>query len=260
MLHANRRRAESFGGFAEDYDRLRPSYPEALVDAVCGEGGKAILDVGCGTGKAARLFLERGCSVLGIEIDERMAEIARRHGVEVEVASFEDWQPRGRNFDIITSGQAWHWVDPAVAPRKAAEVLREHGRLSVFWNYGHLRDPELEEEIQEAFEQFAPELAKSFSNPREWRHESETNGHKAEIEASGAFGPVQSLVFAWEWSLSPSHWLELQRTHSDIALLPEDQRRALLDALSGVVGNVNGDVVLDYATFCLIAEKAPTVS
>ena len=48
-----------------------------------------VLDVGCGTGKVARLFLARGCDVLGVEPDPRMADVAESHGIQVEVASFE---------------------------------------------------------------------------------------------------------------------------------------------------------------------------
>lgn len=91
MLHEDRRRAGSFGEDAEQYDRARPSYPAVLVDDLLSEGAHDVLDVGCGTGKVARLFLARGCDVLGVEPDERMAAVARRHGVVVEIATFEEW-------------------------------------------------------------------------------------------------------------------------------------------------------------------------
>ena len=42
-------------------------------------------DVGCGTGLAARLVAERGVKVLGVEPDERMAHVARRHGIEQQL-------------------------------------------------------------------------------------------------------------------------------------------------------------------------------
>ena len=39
--------------------------------------------------------MARGVPVLGIEIDERMADVARGHGVAVEVAAFETWDAAG---------------------------------------------------------------------------------------------------------------------------------------------------------------------
>jgi predicted RNA methylase len=54
------------------------------------------LDVGCGTGIAARQFQAAGYTVLGVEPDTRMAEFARRSEIAVEVATFEAWDSAGR--------------------------------------------------------------------------------------------------------------------------------------------------------------------
>jgi hypothetical protein len=56
-----------------------------------------------------------------------MAAVAREHGIAVEPASFEAWDAAGRGFDLITSGQAWHWVDPDIG---AESVVRGGGGLS----------------------------------------------------------------------------------------------------------------------------------
>ena len=48
----------------------------------------------------------RGLPVLGVEPDGRMAEVARRHQVPVEVASFESWEPAGRTYDLLTAGHS----------------------------------------------------------------------------------------------------------------------------------------------------------
>src|ERR1700742_4390072 len=94
--HQARQVAESFGADAERYDRARPRYPSALVDRiVAASPGPEVLDVGCGTGIAARQFQAAGCTVLGVDPDPRMAEFARRTGVEAEVATFEAWDPAG---------------------------------------------------------------------------------------------------------------------------------------------------------------------
>jgi SAM-dependent methyltransferase len=92
--------------------------------------------VGVGTGIVARQFQAAGCRVLGVDPDARLAEFARRSGVEVEVSTFEAWEPPGRKFDVVVSGESWHWVDPVAGAAKAADVLRPGGRLAVFWNTG----------------------------------------------------------------------------------------------------------------------------
>src|SRR5437899_9250287 len=110
--HQHRQMAESFGVDAGRYDRARPAYPEALIQRiVAGSPGRDVLDVGCGTGIAARQFRAAGCTVLGVEPDARMAAFARGTGIDVEVAKFEDWEAAGRRFDAVVAGQSWHWIE-----------------------------------------------------------------------------------------------------------------------------------------------------
>ncbi|MGH3188727.1 MAG: class I SAM-dependent methyltransferase [Streptosporangiaceae bacterium] len=72
---------------------LRP-HPAGLSGSPGGgdhrrQPGPDVLDVGCGTGIEARQFQAAGCTVLGVEPDTRMAEFARRSGIEAKVATFE---------------------------------------------------------------------------------------------------------------------------------------------------------------------------
>src|ERR1700748_2323319 len=97
--HQERQIAESFGVDASRYDRTRPPYPAALIDRIVADGpGPDVVDVGCGTGIVARQLQAAGCRVLGVEPDARMAEFARHSGVDVEIATFETWEPAGRRF------------------------------------------------------------------------------------------------------------------------------------------------------------------
>ena len=122
MLHDDRVRAGSFGDDAAQYDRTRPTYPAALIDDLVAGGPARVLDVGAGTGIVSRLLLARGCEVLAIDPDERMAELARASGVVVEPGTFEEWSPDGRVFDLVVAGQSWHWVHPDRGSAKARSV------------------------------------------------------------------------------------------------------------------------------------------
>lgn len=85
-----------------------------------------------GDGIAARQFVAAGCQVLGVEVDARMAALAR--GFPVAIPKFEEWDTGGRTFGAIVSGQTWHWIDPVAGAAKARALLRPNGRLAVFWN------------------------------------------------------------------------------------------------------------------------------
>ncbi len=156
--HLQRQVAESFGADADRYDRSRPSYPGALVERILAASpGRHVLDIGCGTGIAARLFQAAGCQVLGVDPDARMADRARRSGLDVEVASFETWDPGGREFDTAIAAQAWHWVDPVAGAMQAARALRPGGRLAVFWNALQL-PPDLAADFAEVYRAVQPGL------------------------------------------------------------------------------------------------------
>ena len=131
-----------FGDDILQYERARPPYPRWVFDELIqGSTGLRVLDVGCGTGTAAVTFRELGCRVLGVEPDDRMAAVAAGRGIDVEVSTFERWDPAGRIFDLVASAQAWHWVDSALGTEKAAQVLRPGGRFGAFWNgHEHMAD------------------------------------------------------------------------------------------------------------------------
>jgi SAM-dependent methyltransferase len=224
--HTQRDRAESFGRVAADYDRYRPGYPARLVDDLLARRPANVLDIGSGTGKAARLFAERGVPVLGVEIDPQMAAIARGHGLTVEEGSFEEWDDAGRTFDLITAAQAWHWVDPVAGARKAARLLRPGGELAVFWNFEELAAGD-RAVIEGVYAELAPEL---LSLPG-----AGTDGiHRRRLEESGCFAEVRAVTYPAELAWPVAEWVGNIGTHS--ALLQLGPRLPdLLDRLTAAL-------------------------
>src|SRR5689334_7998623 len=132
-----------FDEVAEQYEKVRPSYPTALVDAACAVGGlrpgARVVEVGCGPGKLTVALAGRGLSVDAVDPGLRLVEIARRHveGMDVrfQVSRFEDVELPERSFDALFSAAAFHWVDPAVGWAKVARLLRPGGVLALL---GHV--------------------------------------------------------------------------------------------------------------------------
>jgi SAM-dependent methyltransferase len=210
-----------------------------------------VLDVGCGTGKAARLLAARGPSVLGLEPDARMAEVARRHGLQVEVAAFEDWDERGRRFDLITCAQAWHWVDPARAAPKAARLLLPGGALALFWNYGAL-DDDAQATVDAVYAEYAPQLRSAMAgNPRR----DDLGEHIAALKSHGGFTDVTTRTYPWEWVDPVADAVARVGTHSDHLLLGAARLHELQDALTAALTQ-RGDTVRSIgATYTILARS-----
>jgi SAM-dependent methyltransferase len=219
-LHRDRVRAESFGAVAEDYERYRPAFPDALLDDLAALGGTDALDVGCGTGRVARGLAQRGLSVLGVDIDPRMAAVARDHGVRVEVARFEDWDDAGRRFDLIAFGDTWHWIDPKRGAAKIALALRPGGTFAGFWNLQVLDEPVMQA-LDVAYRQHAPEVYVYGRAPTLPPNAADP------FRLEGPFSPLETKTYPWERRVSGADWAAFAGTISDHRRLPPE-RLALL--------------------------------
>lgn len=219
-----------FGEEAELYDRVRPSYPERLIDdlvAVVGLPCRAV-DAGCGTGKAAVVLAERGVVGVGVEPDPEMAAVAARNlrpypGWRVEVSDFEDWRPKaGESFDLVTVAQAWHWIDRERGTRHAERLLRTGGWLAIFGHDPEFEDTPLRRAIDAIYERLSPApSAKSKA----------TRG----VADGAAFGPPIEREYRVVRDYSAAEWIDLERTSSDKKMLPCDTREQLLTRLEEAI-------------------------
>lgn len=254
--HAYRKIARSFGDDAERYDRCRPRYPDAMRDTILeGLPGPDLLDVGIGTGISALPFRDAGCTVLGVEPDTRMAMVARSGGFDVEVAAFEDWDPAGRRFDGIISGQTWHWIDPAVGAEKAAATLRPAGRLAAFWNLG---DPP--RDIALAFGDLYRRLETGlpftpWAVPAIDAYRPILAAGANGIRASRSFTEPEEWHFEWTTYVSRDDWLEFVPTAGGHAQMAPEALERLLSGMSEVIDEQGGQFLMSYTTVVLAATR-----
>lgn len=259
--HRARELAESFGLDPERYDRTRPRYPEVMVDAiVAASPGHDVLDVGCGTGIVARQFQATGCRVLGVEVDPRMAEFARRSGLDVEVAKFEEWDPIGRMFDTVVAGQTWHWVDPVVGAAKAAAALRPDGRLAVFWNV--FQPPsDLAEAFAGVYRRVLPDSPFSRGTSGGLAtYSGQFIKAAGGMREAGAFGEPERWQFNWERSYTRDEWLDQVPTAGGHNRFPPGKLDELLAGIGAAIDAIGGSFTMNYATIVITATRANTPS
>ncbi|MFB9966550.1 class I SAM-dependent methyltransferase [Sinosporangium siamense] len=248
--HRHRQMAESFGVDPERYDRSRPRYPDAMVRAVAEAPGLDVLDVGVGTGIAARQFRAAGCRVLGVDVDARMADLARRGGIEVEVAAFETWDPAGRTFDTVVSAQTWHWIDPVAGAAKAAEVLRPGGRLAVFWNTFR-PPPGLAEAFAAVYRRVMPGSPAPDADGYEPLHAKAADG----MRQTGVFGEPELWRYEWEHSYTRDEWLDQLPTSGLLTRLPQATLDEVLAGAGDALDAVGGSFTMQYTTLVCTTTK-----
>lgn len=257
--HQHRQIAESFGSDAERYDRARPRYPDPMVERiVAASPGPDVLDVGCGTGIEARQFQAAGCMVLGVEPDARMADFARRTGVQVEVATFETWESAGRAFDAVIAGTAWHWVDPVAGAAKAAQVLRPGGRLAPF-HHVFQSPPEVMEALAKVYRRVVPDspfnlssqLTRSALDTYQPLFAKIADG----IREVGGFSDPEQWRFDWEQSYTRDAWLDQMPTHGALTQLPPDKLAEVLEGVGAAIDAMGGSFTMHYTTVAVTAAR-----
>jgi SAM-dependent methyltransferase len=237
----------SFDTVPDLYDAIRPEYPKELVDTVLGQlpPRPRILEVGAGTGKGTRAYLERGCDMVCIEPGANMVAVLRRNFRDLRVftGDFEAYEPEGR-FDALVSAQAWHWVDPEIGYPKAAKLLGPGGLLAIYWNmFPRGGQDDFSRSIQDLYRKYAP----SMTGSRYLRSiEQRVEERAAEIEGSGVFRGLEVHQFAWDMHLDEESYVRLLETYSDHRALEPDMRDKLHSALAQRVRDWGGEVVRPY--------------
>jgi SAM-dependent methyltransferase len=229
----------TFERAADLYEAARPSYPEELFDDLVRlaklEPGARLLEIGCATGKATRPLLERGFSVVCVEMGSQLAKRAQDNlagsPFEIHVGEFEEWEGEPEAFELVYAATAWHWIDPAIGYRRAHRLLRSSGHLA-FWSATHAFPADVDpffSEIQEVYE------AIGESNPGEWPPPSpeQIPDNVPEIHATGLFEDIQVRRYVWETDYNAEQYLALLSTFSGHIAMETGKRERLYREIRG---------------------------
>ena len=246
-----------FNEVPELYDRVRPAYPDELfadLAAITGmHGQSAVLEVGCGTGQATRSLAKLAGSVTAVEPGTELAALARQNleasgNVEVETSKFEEWDDRGRRFDVVVAASSWHWVEPSTGWRRAHEVLRPGGWMALVANVVIRRpdEPEVYAQTADLHEHYFP------GNPA-WGHPPLEGEVRATNEGwgllelpdghdpGGLFGPTIVRFYPIVQWFDGDGFADHLRSNSTYRRLDADLREPLLDAIAERIRTRMGD-------------------
>jgi SAM-dependent methyltransferase len=125
--------ADRFSGFADLYDRVRPTPPLVVGDLIreyCGVAAPVVVDLGSGTGLSTRWAAAWAGRVVGVEPSDDMRAVADAHAVPRTTAvagwSHATGLPDG-SADAVLAVQALHWMEPTGTFAEVARVLRPGG-------------------------------------------------------------------------------------------------------------------------------------
>lgn len=125
--------AEAFDALGDRYDEAFP-HKDGQIEATDWlvaslSAGSRVLDLGCGTGlPTARRLTEAGLEVVGVDLSDRMVELARAHvpGARFHQADIADLRPHGPrdlgSFDAVAAFFSLLMLPRAEIPRALSTV------------------------------------------------------------------------------------------------------------------------------------------
>lgn len=255
---ARERQRRTFERTAEEYDRYRPTYPDALFTDILGYAGLVphdrILEIGCGTGRATLPLAGTGNPLLGIEPAAAMAgavraKLADHPNVAIRTSSFEEAGIERRAFGLVACAQAYHWLDPATRVERVADALRPGGAAAIFANIQVWPDDTgFHQRVQDVYRRIVPELA--HQGPL--RRPDELPSHP--LEGSARFTDLHGRSHPWSQTLSTADYVGLLSTHSPYAALEPDVRDRLMAEIADLLdAEFGGRVTEHYVAFLALA-------
>jgi len=157
-----------FSSRVVNYVRYRPGYPPQVLQTLLAEcaltSQSVIADIGSGTGFLARLFLENGNRVYGVEPNREMRiageNLLRGFPGFVSVAAAAEMTTLpSQSVDFVTAGQAAHWFDAKKAREEFARILKPDGWIVLVWNDRETDSTPLLREYENLLEAYCPEYA-----------------------------------------------------------------------------------------------------
>jgi ubiquinone/menaquinone biosynthesis C-methylase UbiE len=239
--------ARSFGGVADAYDRGRPTYPRAAATWLTGDRPLSVLELGAGTGKLTEQLVALGHDVHATEPDPQMLAILEKRLPQVRVsrAPAEEIPAGDASYDVVISGQAFHWFDLDRALPEIARVLRPGGRHSLVWNQRDERIP------------WVKRLGRIIGTQDQLRDPAEA------LTASGLFGEVETETFKFWQVVDRNSIQDLVRSRSNIATLsPAEQEAKMAEVLTFYddFGRGMDGMQVPYATSCFRAQVLDRVT
>jgi SAM-dependent methyltransferase len=221
--------ARSFADVAEAYERGRPGWPgEALAFLVRELGLRphaSVLDLGACTGKLTRHLTERFERVFALEPLDSLRHWLRATAPQAEglTGTAEQIPLPDGSVDAVFVGEAFHWFDGARALAEIERILRPPGGLALLWNVPQGTEPPLPSEVPELLDRLWLEMKPPHTRygSFEWKRAFER----------GPFSELREKSFSHEVELDRDGLLANAASQSFVAVLPEEERAAVLAEL-----------------------------
>lgn len=244
-----------FDTIPEQFDKYRPRYsPELFADLIGYAGigpGKAVLELGPGTGQATDPILGTGCDYHAIELGGHLAGMMRRKyggypNFHIVNDDFITHDFGGERFDVIYSAATIQWIPEEIAFSKTFELLKPGGTLAMMLTLGDYKTPneELYNHIQQIYSQY-------FKPETEYKHGSFQYANAVRY----GYRDFERQEYHGRREFTADEYAAFCGTHSDHIVISEPCRSKFFDGLRKAVLDAGNKIVFSDTYVLYLAKK-----
>lgn len=246
-----------FDTIPEQFDRYRPRYSAELFSdliAYAGIGpGRAVLELGPGTGQATEPILQTGCDYHAIELGGHLcAVMKRKYGARANFHIVNDdfitHDFGDRRFDLIYSAATIQWIPEEIAFSKTFALLRPGGTLAMMLTRGDYRTPNeaLYQRIQKVYDEYSrPEIR--------YEHGSFRYDHASDYGYVG----FEKREYHGRRVFTAEEYVGFCGTHCDHIVIPEPYKSAFFEGLRKAVEEAGNRIEFADTYVLYLAKKPP---
>ena len=238
-----------FEGLASDYDRFRPRYSPKAIDWLALRP-RRIADIASGTGILTRQLRSRFPDSLIVGIEPARDMLMTASGTAPDIhwlgGRAETLPLAPAAFDLVTIGQAVHWLDRDLFHAECSRVLKPGGTLAIL-NNNRIRDSAISHAYETALEDISPGYRRTYRD-----HVS-----AGDLAALPCIRTVRTRRFAWVWTRTRDEWLGYARSTSHFrAAEAHHDREVILTTIERALApfiNEDGLLPIPYETDVILA-------
>lgn len=250
----------TFDTAASSYEKIRPGYVDelyhVLFDYISIDESSNVVEVGSGGGQATAPVLKTGCKLTAVEYGEQFSELLREKfkeypGFSVLTGKFEDMEFEEKEYDLVFSASAFHWVPEKIGYEKVYSMLKPGGVFARFANHPN-RDkgnPSLTKEIDKLYDEYYHKFHNTKQKKR-LEYTEEQAKELAMIAEKYDFTDIRYALFYRERVFDAKEYVELLGTYSDHIAIEEELRLKFFSKIEEAI-NKHGGTITIYDTIDL---------
>ena len=246
QINDSKQRKQWYDSVAIAYQWARPSYSQEMIDQAlmqtcfrdCAPQDFSLLEIGCGPAKATIDFAKYGINIIAMDPSPAACQVACEvcgayEHVEIVESTFEDYElgAQAGSFDVVLAATSFHWIDPAIAVRKAAQALKPDGSLILLWATPPQPSKAVSDALQPIFEKHHQQKLGQDLYESRAQYQKNFELFADKIYQAGFFARTPLDMDTIHGRYGIEQYLALLSTLSGYIQLPSAQRTALLQEI-----------------------------